>query len=102
MTGAEAALVDYGALGILALLAVSAIAVIWKALRHEQSQHLATVQRFAAEIRALQESHQEQLDTLTDRMLQTQESTAEKYHTLAAAQGNLLEAMARKLEKRQP
>jgi hypothetical protein len=96
----ERALIDYGALGVFAVLSVAAIGAMWRALRHEQQAHRDSVRRFAEEIDRLQAKHQAQIEQVTERIIKTHETTTEKYHSLASAQGLLLEATARRIERR--
>ncbi len=98
--GVERVLLDYGVLGAFAILSVAAIGAMWRALRHEQQAHRESAVRFAAEIDRIQAKHQAQLEQVTERIITTYQTTSDKYHALASAQGLLLEATAKRIEKR--
>lgn len=107
-------LVQYGALGVLTLSAVSVSATLWRRMTALQDAHAKKLDEISAarakQIEELGEGHAKRLEVITsehkaemrllmEQLLATHGNQMREYHKLSENMVNVLDSMARKFER---
>jgi len=107
-------LVQYGALGILALAATSVCGVLWKRLSTQQDANTKRLEELgtnqAKQIEELGETHAKRLETLTtehkaemrallERLIDGHQTQIAEHHKLVERMTNVLDSMSRKFDR---
>jgi len=95
----DAGLLQYGALGILALAAVTAVGVLWRKLDEERKARDIEAKASTAKVEGLMTTHRGELTALLERIIEDGRSTKDEYHTLADRSTEALESLAKKLDR---
>lgn len=95
----DATLVQYGALGVLAIASMTIAGILWRRLDSERTQRDADAKAHAAEVKVMLTTHQGQLTALLERIIEDGQTMASDYHTIADRSTVALEAIARRFDR---
>ena len=82
----------YGPLGILALVSLSAAGHMFRVLGRERAAH-------TEQLAILNKEHKAEMQVMVDKYVQTTTTQIEQYHGLAVKLHNMIESIARRLDR---
>lgn len=87
------AFLNFGAIGLVALLCVSATVYMFLTLQRERN-------KYTADLKASEDAHREEMKALVERYIAASNTHVKEYHALADKITAVLESLTRRVERR--
>lgn len=100
MDPATATVIQYGALGVMALAAGGIVKILWKSLNVERQARLDDAKTHRKELDACNAMHKAEMAALVERLIVASSTMTEEYHTLAERMTSVLESVQKRLPQR--